>query len=194
MPMRRTKGLDHRLTRRHDDDRPASDLPAPVLGRLLVVMALLLVQAIGNLYLPDLNGDIINNGVAKGDNDYILRIGGLMLVVTAAAGRRLDHRGLPRRADRDGLRARRPQRDLHARSRASRQVEVNHFGPASLITRNTNDVQQVQTVVFMAPDGHGLRADPDRRRDHHGRPPGRSAVGAARRRAAADGRSSSGSS
>ena len=39
---------------------------APYRGRLLTVMGLLLVQAIGNLYLPELNGDIINNGVAKG--------------------------------------------------------------------------------------------------------------------------------
>ena len=40
---------------------------------IVLVIGLLLVQAIGNLYLPDLNGDIINNGVAKGDTDYILR-------------------------------------------------------------------------------------------------------------------------
>jgi ATP-binding cassette subfamily B protein len=53
---------------------------------LLLVIALLLVQAIGNLYLPDLNADIINNGVVKGDTDYILRTGGLMLAVTALLG------------------------------------------------------------------------------------------------------------
>ena len=52
------------------------------------MIVLLLIQAIGNLYLPDLNADIINNGVAKGDNDYILRTGGLMLVVTGAPRRR----------------------------------------------------------------------------------------------------------
>ena len=40
----------------------------------------------GNLYLPDLNGDIIDNGVVKGDTDYILRVGALMLVVTAVLG------------------------------------------------------------------------------------------------------------
>jgi ABC-type multidrug transport system fused ATPase/permease subunit len=50
------------------------------------VLVLLLVQAIGNLYLPTLNGDIINEGVSKGDTDYILRIGGLMLVVSLALG------------------------------------------------------------------------------------------------------------
>ena len=51
---------------------------------LLLVMGLLLVQAIANLYLPELNADIINNGVAKGDTDYILRTGGFMLAVTFA--------------------------------------------------------------------------------------------------------------
>src|SRR3954463_1557769 len=121
----------------------------PYAGRLAVVMALLLVQAIGNLYLPDLNGDIINNGVAKGDNDYILRVGGLMLLVTAAlgvaavAGVYLSSRvamGFGRDV----------RSSIFAKVETFSQVEVNQFGPASLITRNTNDVQQVQQVVFMA--------------------------------------------
>ena len=50
------------------------------------------------------------------------------------------------------------------------QVEVNHFGPASLITRNTNDVQQVQTLVFMALTVMISAPILDRRRDHHGAP------------------------
>ncbi|MEI7745153.1 MAG: ABC transporter ATP-binding protein [Chloroflexota bacterium] len=113
------------------------------------VLVLLLVQAIANLYLPELNADIINNGVAKGDTDYILQTGGFMLVVTFALmitsiigvffsakvamgfGRDL-RSGLFRKVE------------------TFSQVEVNHFGAASLITRNTNDVTQVQTVVLMA--------------------------------------------
>jgi ATP-binding cassette, subfamily B, multidrug efflux pump len=58
----------------------------PYSGPLALVIALLLIQAIGNLYLPDLNADIINNGVARGDNDYILRTGALMLAVTGLLG------------------------------------------------------------------------------------------------------------
>ena len=50
--------------------------------QILVVIALLAVQAIANLYLPNLNADIINDGVVKGDIDYILRTGALMLGVT----------------------------------------------------------------------------------------------------------------
>ncbi|MEA2549964.1 MAG: ATP-binding cassette, subfamily multidrug efflux pump [Chloroflexota bacterium] len=121
---------------------------APYRGRLLLVMALLLVQAIGNLYLPDLNADIINNGVARGDNDYILRTGGLMLGVTGLLGIAaiVGVYWGARVAMGFG-------RDLRSaiftKVETFSQVEVNRFGPASLITRNTNDVQQVQLVVFM---------------------------------------------
>ena len=58
----------------------------PYRGRIVIVLVLLFVQAIGNLYLPDLNADIINNGVATGDTDYILRVGGLMLIVSMVLG------------------------------------------------------------------------------------------------------------
>ena len=54
----------------------------PYRTQLVLVVALLTVQAIANLYLPNLNADIINNGVAKGDTAYIVRTGGLMLLVT----------------------------------------------------------------------------------------------------------------
>jgi len=121
----------------------------PYTTGLVIVMALLLVQAIGNLYLPDLNADIINKGVAVGDNDYILRTGGIMLLVTALLGVAAvaGVYGGARIAMGFG-------RDLRsaifAKVETFSQVEVNHFGPASLITRNTNDVQQVQLVVFIA--------------------------------------------
>ncbi len=121
----------------------------PYWKQILLVMALLLVQAITNLYLPDLNADIINNGVVKGDIDYILRTGGLMLAVTLllgvvsiisvywgsktamAFGRDVRH-AVFRRVQRFSL------------------AELNIFGAPSLITRNTNDVQQVQQVTVLA--------------------------------------------
>jgi ATP-binding cassette subfamily B multidrug efflux pump len=121
----------------------------PYTTGLVIVMALLLVQAIGNLYLPDLNADIINKGVAVGDNDYILRTGAVMLLVTGLLGVAAvaGVYGGARIAMGFG-------RDLRsaifAKVETFSQVEVNHFGPASLITRNTNDVQQVQLVVFIA--------------------------------------------
>src|SRR5512133_1306324 len=121
---------------------------APYRGRILVVLGLLLVQAIGNLYLPDLNGDIINSGVVKGDLDYIFRVGGLMLLITGLVGAAAIASVSISSAIANGF-ARDVRTAVFSAVETFGQVEVNQFGPASLITRNTNDVQQVQQVVFM---------------------------------------------
>jgi ATP-binding cassette subfamily B multidrug efflux pump len=120
----------------------------PYTLQLLLVMGLLLVQAIGNLYLPDLNADIINNGIARGDNDYILRTGGLMLLVTGLLGIAAVIGVYWGARVAMGF-GRDVRSAIFSKVETFSQVEVNHFGPASLITRNTNDVQQVQLVVFM---------------------------------------------
>jgi ATP-binding cassette subfamily B multidrug efflux pump len=121
---------------------------APYRGRLILVMALLLVQAIGNLYLPNLNADIINNGVVLGDNDYILRTGAYMLLVTGLLGVAAVIGVYWGARVAMGF-GRDVRSAIFTKVETFSQVEVNHFGPASLITRNTNDVQQVQLVVFM---------------------------------------------
>jgi len=115
---------------------------------LVVVLVLLLFSALGNLYLPDLNGEIIDQGVATGDIDFIIRTGGLMLLVSGVliVASIIAVYWSARIAMGFGRDVRRA---IFARVETFSQVEVNHFGPASLITRNTNDVQQVQTVVFM---------------------------------------------
>jgi ATP-binding cassette subfamily B multidrug efflux pump len=121
----------------------------PYRGRIAVVLALLLIQSIGNLYLPTLNGDIINNGVAKGDNAYIISTGAFMLAVTVAVGLAsivgvywgaITAMGFGRDV----------RSAIFRKVQDFSQVEINRFGTPSLITRNTNDVQQVQTVIFMA--------------------------------------------
>jgi ATP-binding cassette, subfamily B, multidrug efflux pump len=115
---------------------------------LILVVALLLVQSLANLYLPELNADIIDNGVAKGDTDYILRTGAVMLVVTVVLG--IVSIVAVYWAARVAMGFGRDLRgSIFRQVEAFSQVEVNHFGAASLITRNTNDVQQVQTVVLM---------------------------------------------
>ncbi len=122
---------------------------APYRWPIVLVMALLLVQAIANLYLPELNADIINNGVAKGDTDYIMRTGGFMLVVTFALSIAAII-GVYFGA-RTAMAVGRDLRSAIFRQvQTFSQVEVNQFGAASLITRNTNDVQQIQMVVLMA--------------------------------------------
>jgi ATP-binding cassette subfamily B protein len=115
---------------------------------LLLVLVLLLGQSLGNLYLPELQADIINNGVVKGDTDYILRTGGYMLLVTFAL--MLGSFVTVFFSARVAMGLGRDIRDaIFRKVETFSQVEVNHFGAASLITRNTNDVQQVQQVSLM---------------------------------------------
>jgi ATP-binding cassette, subfamily B, multidrug efflux pump len=121
----------------------------PYRGALVLVVALTLVQAIANLYLPELNADIINNGVVKGDTAYILQAGAVMLAVTVLLG--ITAIVGVYFAARTAMAVGRDLRAAVFRAVESfSQVEVNHFGAASLITRNTNDVQQVQMVVMLA--------------------------------------------
>ena len=121
----------------------------PYRGQISIVLVLLLIQALANLYLPDLNADIINNGVVLGNNNYIISTGVVMLVVTLLLGIcavisvYLSAR-IAMGFGRDVRLA------LFTKVETFSQVEMNHFGPASLITRNTNDIQQIQMVVFMA--------------------------------------------
>jgi ATP-binding cassette subfamily B protein len=116
---------------------------------LLAVVALQLVSTMASLYLPSLNADIIDKGVAKGDTGFILSTGGWMLAVTLA------QITCSIAAVYFGARAAMAfGRDV--RSAVFHRVgtfsarEVNHFGAPSLITRNTNDVQQVQMLVLMS--------------------------------------------
>ncbi|HET7168541.1 MAG TPA: ABC transporter ATP-binding protein [Candidatus Limnocylindrales bacterium] len=119
----------------------------PSVGPLAVVLVLLLIGALGNLYLPDLNADIIDQGVARGDTDHIVRVGGLMLLVSALLG--VAAVAAVYLGARIAMGFGRDVRSaIFGKVETFSQVEVNQFGPASLITRNTNDVQQVQTVLF----------------------------------------------
>lgn len=112
------------------------------------VVVLQFIATAAMLYLPTLNADIIDNGVAKGDTEYILRIGGWMLAVASVqvlcmviaqffgargalgVGRDLRH-------------------DLLHRVNTFSAREVGTFGAPSLITRSTNDVQQIQLLLVM---------------------------------------------
>lgn len=115
---------------------------------LWLVVVFQLIQTIAALYLPTLNADIIDDGVAKGDTGVILSLGGWMLFVT------LVQIVATVIAVYFGARAAMGMgRDL--RSKVFNQVaafserEVARFGAPSLITRSTNDVQQVQMLVLM---------------------------------------------
>jgi ATP-binding cassette subfamily B multidrug efflux pump len=116
---------------------------------LTLVVVLQAVQTFAALTLPTINALLIDNGVLRGDNDYILTMGGVMLAFTlvqivfaaaavwfaaqAAMGFGRDIR-----------------RDLFHTVTGYSAQEVAHFGAPSLITRTTNDVQQIQMLVVMA--------------------------------------------
>jgi ATP-binding cassette, subfamily B, multidrug efflux pump len=113
------------------------------------VVALQLVSTIAALYLPTLNADIIDHGVAKGDTPYILQTGGWMLLVSliqivativAVYFSAQSAMGVGR-----DLRA-----AIFHRVGTFSAREVTQFGAPTLISRTTNDVTQVQTLVFMA--------------------------------------------
>ncbi len=120
----------------------------PYKRQLALVVLLQLIQTIATLYLPTLNADIIDFGVVKGDIDYILKVGGVMLAVSllqviCLIGAVYFGAQVAMAVGRD-MRAAIFERvqDFSAR-------EVGHFGAPSLITRTTNDVMQVQMLTLM---------------------------------------------
>lgn len=125
-----------------------SHLLGPYGSILWLVVALQAVQTTASLALPGLNADIIDNGVLTGDNAYIRRTGLIMLgfsviqVVFAVGAMWFGARAAM------GF-GRDVRRDLFHRVTDFSAQEVGHFGAPSLITRITNDVQQVQLMVVM---------------------------------------------
>jgi ATP-binding cassette subfamily B protein len=121
----------------------------PYRGPLAVIVLLQFVGTMAALYLPSLNADIIDRGVATGDTAYIVRTGGVMLAVA------LVQIGCSVAAVWYSARtAMSFGRDLRSaifhRVGTFSQREVQQFGAPSLITRETNDVQQVQMLVLMS--------------------------------------------
>jgi ABC-type multidrug transport system fused ATPase/permease subunit len=121
----------------------------PYRRRVAVVVGLLVVQSVGNLYLPNLNADIINNGVVKGNIGYIWRTGGVMLAIALVLGAVAivavywaSRVSMGFGAD---IRA-----AVFGRVQRFSTADINRFGTPSLVTRNTNDVQQIQLFLQMA--------------------------------------------
>ena len=118
----------------------------PYWRELLAILALQVLATAMSLYLPNLNAQIIDDGVVKGDTDLIWRSGALMLLfslVQAAGQIGATWFG--------ALTAMSLGRDLRAaifdRALSFSTREMRDFGASSLLTRNTNDVLQVQTIV-----------------------------------------------
>ena len=120
----------------------------PYRAQVYLILLMLLVQAIASLYLPNLNADLINNGIAKGSVGYIWHIGEIMLASSALVlGASIWLAFLAARVAMAFGRDLRSAVFVAVEGFSAR--ELNKFGAPSLITRNTNDVQQVQLVLFM---------------------------------------------
>ena len=116
---------------------------------LTLVVVLQAIQTFAALTLPTINALLIDNGVLRGDNDYILTMGGVMMAFTiiqimfaAAAVWYASQAAMSFGRD--------IRRDLFHSVTGFSAREVGQFGAPSLITRTTNDVQQIQMLVVMA--------------------------------------------
>ncbi len=120
----------------------------PYLPYIIAVIVLQLASTIAALYLPSLNAQIIDEGVSRGDTDFIWRTGGVMLLVafvqvaTAIAGVYFGSK-TAMAVGRD------IRRGVFRKVTSFSAKDVNVFGAPTLITRGTNDVQQVQMLVLM---------------------------------------------
>ena len=115
---------------------------------LLGVLVFQFVSAMASLFLARLNADIIDKGVATGDTGYIWSTGAFMLAISL--GQITCSIVATYFAARAAMAAGRDiRRDVYDKVSAFSEREVSQFGPGSLITRNTNDVQQVQMLAMM---------------------------------------------
>ncbi|UKA59717.1 MULTISPECIES: ABC transporter ATP-binding protein [Arthrobacter] len=120
----------------------------PYLPQILAVIIFQLASTIATLYLPSLNAKIIDEGVSRGDTNYIWQTGALMLavalgqVIAAIAGVYFGSR-VAMAMGRD------LRRDVFRKVSSFSAKDVNSFGAPTLITRGTNDVQQVQMLMLM---------------------------------------------
>jgi len=121
----------------------------PYTSDLVALVVLQFIATLGMLYLPTLNADIIDHGVVVGDTGYILRTGGLMLGVSLVqmicSGCAVFFGARTAMALGRDIRA-----SVFDRVQAFSAREVGRFGSSSLITRATNDVQQIQMLAMLA--------------------------------------------
>lgn len=120
----------------------------PFAPSVVIVLVFLFFQSLAELYLPTLMSDIVDIGIIQGDTPYILRVGGLMLLVAAGSAFFTIFASYLSSRIATGF-----GRNLRAKVFAQVENyslnEFNQIGTSSLITRTTNDITQVQTVLIM---------------------------------------------
>ncbi len=120
----------------------------PYVGYVLLAIALLFVQAMCELSLPNYMSKIINDGILKRDNGLILRAGGIMLLISLGSVVAAICVGFLGSRIGSGM-ARTLRRDMFEKVSSFSNTEFDKYSTASLITRTTNDITQVQNFVTM---------------------------------------------
>ena len=117
-------------------------------GMILGVLTLLVVQAICDLSLPDYMSNIVDTGVINGNVNYILQTGGKMILITLLSAACMIVTGYfaSRIA---AFTARDLRADVFKRVQTFSNPELDKFSPASLITRTTNDITQIQLLIIL---------------------------------------------
>ncbi len=115
---------------------------------IALLLALVFIQVLADLYLPTLMADIIDQGVLRGDTDYIVRIGGIMLLITLAS---ISCAVVASwiSADVAGGFGQNLRNAVFAKVSAFSLHEFDQFGSSTLITRATNDITQVQMMTII---------------------------------------------
>ena len=115
---------------------------------IAIVFVLVFLQAIFDLYLPSLMADIVDVGIVNGDIDYITRVGGWMLLMAALAVICAVIASFLSSRTATGF-GRDLRREVFEKVEGFSLEEFDDFGTSSLITRTTNDVNQMQQVVMI---------------------------------------------
>jgi len=120
----------------------------PFAGSVAAILVLVLFQSLADLYLPTLMADIVNVGIVKGDTDYIMRVGGFMLVVAGAGALCSIAATFLSSTAATGF-GRNLRGEVFSRVESFSLHEFDKIGTATLITRTTNDITQVQMVLMI---------------------------------------------
>ncbi|MFU0799934.1 MAG: ABC transporter ATP-binding protein/permease [Xylanivirga thermophila] len=120
----------------------------PYIKYVIGVLIFTFINALSELYLPNMMSKIVNNGIVKGDTNYIMKIGGIMLIVAAFSAVSMIFASLLSSKASMGF-GRDLRRKVFAHVEEFSLREFDSIGTASLITRTTNDITQVQQVSIM---------------------------------------------
>ena len=120
----------------------------PYAMSVAVVLVLIFFQSLSDLYLPTLMSDIVNKGIFSGDTNYIIRVGGKMLLVAAvgtACAVLASHLSSKISSGFGKI----LRKEVFSKVESFSLNEFNNIGTASLITRTTNDITQIQQVLLI---------------------------------------------